>query len=447
MYNKIILHTHVFIPKEELGDLHPFSAQYTHQSKYDPGLKIETFKETSSLFGLPRHGIRLHRDMAKEIIDKRTLGSEHVFTSSIKLWDYQEKALSEFDAYVAKGGTGFFLEAKPGSGKTIMGIEMVRRLHRTALIIVPKMDLVHQWIARFKQFTDLTDDDIGVGYGGNCVWEGKKVVIGLVHTVVKDRFGPDFKDNFGVVLFDECDSSVPPATFAPVAAMFPAKYRIGMTASATRVDGLHKVFHDHVAQFHIKCSGSNTMKPRVIVHQYLDSSGEIPHYLEGMSQLGVMISNIASNPVRNRLIASYAQRCFDKNLPTLIISDRKEQLNTLHKIMVNNLNIPENIIGYFTADVKKKERERVAKQCSIILGTYGMIKRGTDIQRLTVLILATPQGDMRQTQGRIERFLSGKTEPIIVDIVDMSYQRCLTSFKRRLSHYRANDLKIIEAKT
>ncbi len=368
--------------KRSWEDLHPFSAQYTHQSKYDPGLKIETFKETSSLFGLPRHSIRLHRDMAKEIIDKRTLGSEHVFTSSIKLWDYQEKALSEFDAYVAKGGTGFFLEAKPGSGKTIMGIEMVRRLHRTALIIVPKMDLVHQWIARFKQFTDLTDDDIGVGYGGNCVWEGKKVVIGLVHTVVKDRFGPDFKDNFGVVLFDECDSSVPPATFAPVAAMFPAKYRIGMTASATRVDGLHKVFHDHVAQFHIKCSGSNTMKPRVIVHQYLDSPGEIPHYLEGMSQLGVMISNIASNPVRNRLIASYAQRCFDKNLPTLIISDRKEQLNTLHKIMINNLNIPENIIGYFTADVKKKERERVAKQCSIILGTYGMIKRGTDIQDL-----------------------------------------------------------------
>ena len=132
MYSKVILHTHIFIPKEELGDIQPFAAQFTHQSKYDPGLKIETFKETSALFGIPRHSIRLHKNMAKEIVDKRTLGSEHVFKSNVKLWDYQEKALSEFDAYVAKGGTGFFLEAKPGSGKTIMGIEMVCRLGRTA---------------------------------------------------------------------------------------------------------------------------------------------------------------------------------------------------------------------------------------------------------------------------------------------------------------------------
>lgn len=41
------------------------------------------------------------------------------------------------------------------------------------------------------------------------------MVIGLVHSLVRGRYGDDFRSSFGILVFDEVDRSVPPATFAP----------------------------------------------------------------------------------------------------------------------------------------------------------------------------------------------------------------------------------------
>jgi superfamily II DNA or RNA helicase len=329
-----------------------------------------------------------------------------------------------------------------------MGIKMLSILQRSALIVVPKSDLVEQWSARLMEYTNVRRDQIGYAGDGKCDWEGKDIVIGLIHTVAMNRWGKDFRKYFGVVLFDECDSSIPPATFSPAVSMFSAKYRIGMTASATRTDGMHKVFEEHLCQHRLVCKKSKTMAPTVIMHYYHGSSGIIPEFIEAaMSRRGILISKLASNPERNKLIAAYAQKSYERARPTLVISDRKEQLKALWDLLVCTHNIPKSEIGYYvrTLDgktIKKKDKERIANDCTIILGTYGMIRRGTDIQRLSTLILATPQSDLRQTQGRIERFLEGKQKPIVVDIVDSFYRECILSSRQRLKHYKYNGLTI-----
>ena len=92
----------------------------------------------------------------------------------------------------------------------------------------------------------------------------------------------------------------------------------------------------------------------------------------------------------------------------------------------------------------KKENKRVAENCNIILATYGMMSRGTDIQRLSTLIIATPRNEMIQVAGRIERALPGKPFPVILDVVDTTYSLSRSGLNKRLEYYFSRNLKVLE---
>ena len=333
-----------------------------------------------------------------------------------------------------------------------MGLKMLSLLGVTSLVIVPKSDLVKQWKERILSFTDIQEDEIGLVESGVSNFIGKKIVIGLVHSVVIKRIATkEFCSYFGAIMFDECDSSLPPKTFSSASGMFPAKYRIGMTASATRADGLHVIFEENLAQFKLKCTNTKTLSPTVILHVFKGSSGEIPSYLKDLQRRGVLISNLANNPIRNDLIANYASKSYRSGRATLIISDRKEQLKQLEKLLTQVYKVPRKEIGYFVRsldgkNLKEAEKKHSADNCQIILATYGMMSRGTDIQRLETLLLATIRSDMRQTLGRIERFLEGKQNPVLIDIIDSHYRETMNSAKSRIKFYKERNLQIKEVR-
>jgi superfamily II DNA or RNA helicase len=91
---------------------------------------------------------------------------------------------------------------------------------------------------------------------------------------------------------------------------------------------------------------------------------------------------------------------------------------------------------------KKQELKQVADNCRIILGTYGMIGRGTDIPRLSALVLATPQVDLRQVKGRIERAMPGKQQPVVIDIVDSYYFMLHNAGNARVQQYRETNMEV-----
>jgi superfamily II DNA or RNA helicase len=450
-FSKAIVSTHVFVPKNEIN-LDSYRRRYTIKSKYSNGPVISYYKEDDYYFGIPRHAMRLTKAIADELDDRRILGSPVDIKFKGDLWDYQLKAIDEFSTLVAKGGSGFFLEAAPGSGKTVMGLKMLSLLGVTSLVIVPKSDLVKQWKDRIVKFTNIKEKEIGIVEGGSSNYKGKKIVIGLVHSVVIDRIATkEFCSYFGAILFDECDSSLPPKTFSSASGMFPAKYRIGMTASATRADGLHVIFEENLAQFRIKCSNTKTLEPTVILHMFKESSGEIPSYLKDLQRRGVLISNLASNPIRNNILANYASKSYNSGRATLIISDRKDQLKSLEKLLIKVYKIPSKDIGYFVRsldgkNLKESEKRHSAESCQIILATYGMLSRGTDIPRLSCLILGTLRSDLRQTLGRIERFMEGKSSPVLVDLIDTHYKETMNSAKARIKFYKSRNLVIKEVR-
>lgn len=65
---------------------------------------------------------------------------------------YQEALLERFDTHIADNH--FHVIAPPGSGKTILGIEILRRLGKRTLVLTPTLTIRDQWYDRLLHFFD-----------------------------------------------------------------------------------------------------------------------------------------------------------------------------------------------------------------------------------------------------------------------------------------------------
>lgn len=69
---------------------------------------------------------------------------------------YQERALNQVDSYLKDGKVN--IVAAPGSGKTVLGLELARRLGKPLVILAPTVTIKNQWVDRFVTlFTDFKE--------------------------------------------------------------------------------------------------------------------------------------------------------------------------------------------------------------------------------------------------------------------------------------------------
>jgi superfamily II DNA or RNA helicase len=456
MYSRVVLSSHLWIPKDEMPDLRKARNLFTVVPKYSE-TEICLYDQRGEWFGVPLYHFRDPSKIAQSVLDRRVLGfpAELKFKSPFR--PGQDILISTFDGLVKRGRTGFILQAPPGFGKTVVTVAMLARLGRTALVVVPRSNLVEQWRDRILEHTNLRPSDIGVATGGKGEWEGKKIVVALVHTLALDRFGAEFRKYFGVVAYDEVDRSVPPQTFSPVVQMFPSLYRIGVSATLKRQDGMEVVFEKHIGQCFLRGADKNRMAPKVLIHHYWGFSGNL-YGKTPINRRGQLISRLADNQERNSIIAHYVKLITTSGRRVCVLSDRISQLIEVSEILLSNQWVGKEDVGFYVRRMPRptgtlrgktsfKEtssayRERVANGCKVILATYGMFSIGTDIKDLAGLIYATPQSETEQSKGRIERELDGKLQPVVVDIVDVRYTMARRWADKRERQYNASGLTI-----
>ena len=70
---------------------------------------------------------------------------------------YQQRILDNADKYLSDGKIN--IVAAPGSGKTILGLELIKRLKTPCIILSPTTAIRQQWGERFKDaFLDDPND-------------------------------------------------------------------------------------------------------------------------------------------------------------------------------------------------------------------------------------------------------------------------------------------------
>lgn len=456
MYSHIIIGSHVFIPKKELRNYWKAKESLTIIRKFskDKFILYDDEQLMPGYFGVPIYHFSNLNNLAEKVIDNRTHGYAAAYKFNAKLREGQKPLIKLFCHRLSFGKTGFILEASPGFGKTVCILRMLQEIGLTALIVVPKKDLVQQWINRIVEHTDIPEKKIGIASAGKVRYGGCKIVVGLVHTLALDRAGANFRKYFGVVVYDEVDRSMPPATFAPVANLFPCFYRIGASAVMKRQDGLEVIFEKHLEQVRLRGQDRGSrMKPKVLIHRFLGNSGTVWSGSKALNRRGMLLSKLAKNTARNIIISRYAYLIWKSGRRLVIISDRTEQLvllrgfcNTLHKIPFMNMGfyadkVPIGKKGK-KVQISKQELESNAKSKDILFATYGMMALGTDIKNLAGIVYATPQSEIKQSKGRIERICPDKKEPVVVDIVDSLYPDAVRWGSKRIQQYREENLNI-----
>ena len=324
--------------------------------------------------------------------------------------------------------SGGILQSPTGSGKTVMAVNILTQIGLKALIIVPTDYLMGQWRKQLKRFSNLTDDDIGICRGTACQYKNKKVVIGMIHSLARPHFyPPEFYNCFGLCIVDEVHRLSAP-TFSQSLPQFWTKYRLGLSATARRKDGMENVFLYHIGQI---CNPEvkQAIKPRVIVMKYYNpESHHAGCVWAGKLSLGRYFNKLSIIEHRNKFITDIIYKLYHKGKDTLVLSDRLMQVGVLSDLLIaKGINVED--IGIFTG------KRKAGLDRKILLATYGSAGLGADIPRLSAIVFATPRADIEQAAGRVLREKQ-ETPQVIIDIVDTSSHIMVGWGKARMKYYK-----------
>lgn len=371
--------------------------------------------------------ILLPRGVCHGGIDETVLGEEISFPNNIVPRDYQVPILEEAEELLLKEKPdNFIIQAGTGTGKTAMGLYLIAKVGRPALVIVHRDFLMMDiWAKSAEEMLGLHKDEIGFIQGDKCDYEGKKLVIGMVQSISKEaRYPEEMYNYFGQIWFDECER-MSAELFSQAVSMFPAKVRVGLSATPYRKDGRGVVFESHIGPVKIRYAAV-PKTPKVII---VKSNWEVPtvlwygRYQPLPHEYGkVMHVNrkLVADPDRNKLLFDLISKCYSKDRNLIVFSDlaRDKHLNRLKSELMNApYFIPEDQIGFLVGGMSKAARYKSAR-CKVILCTYSYAGAGVDIPWADTCILFTPRSDVTQFIGRITREYPDKKDSVVFDIQD-----------------------------
>jgi superfamily II DNA or RNA helicase len=223
--------------------------------------------------------------------------------------------------------------------------------------------------------------------------------------------------------------------------MFPAKYRVGLSATLHRQDEMEDVYFYHLGKNIVSTEQKTQPAPKVFIYEYPGFSGKLPFWLDrtdAVKTRACILSNLADNQERNQVIAKLANQLIGSDRQTLVIGDRIKQLQAVEKLITDDKK------GLYISKTSAKQKYWLEKQGMCILATTKMLDIGIDIDTLRGLIFATPRSEAEQIVGRIRRINPAVKEPVVVDIYDTCYPECERWFKKRLKYYTTEGFEIVK---
>ena len=366
----------------------------------------------------------------------------------IPLYPYQETAVE-----ATKRAYYGILQSKAGSGKTQMGIALIKEFGKRALWITHTKDLLDQSRERAERYMDssligtITEGKVAIGKG---------VTFSTIQTMCKLDLS-QYKDVWDVVIVDECHRVAGTPTqmsmFAKVLNSLAARHKYGLSATVHRADGMiqatfallgeivHIVPDEAIADKVMRVGIAPIATGIKIVRECLNTDGTLNY--------ARLINYLCDSDMRNYVILERIMAEQDKSC--LILSDRLEHLDAIKGSLPPWMQpYAVMISGKMTSKKGKAEREQALEDMRVgkkkyLFATYSLAKEGLDIPCLERLFMTTPQKDyavITQSIGRIARTYAGKVDPIAYDFVDdIGY--LVKSYKKRCTTYKKNDCYFI----
>lgn len=346
---------------------------------------------------------------------------------NINLYDYQQNALNRL--ILGKNGV---LEAPCGSGKTQIGLALIKKLGGRALWLTHTHKLLEQSLDRAKAL--FSKGDYGtITKGKICM--GKDITFATVQTM-REIDPLLYRNAFDIIVVDECHHCVGTPTkvhqFYKVVNNCNARYKYGLSATLTRADNmincvyailgkkLHSITEQEVGNKIIKAKHTKVE---------IDLDYDLMDYCEGDGTINYnsLINMLSNDPRRNQVILDYVNGNYEQGKKQMILCHRVSQVEQLARD-IQDMGISVSAISGKVKDAKRNY------DADVIIATYSLAKEGLDIPDLDVVHFATPQKDkaiVKQSAGRVERNIVGKEQPIVYDYVDNKIGYCQMCYKKR----------------
>lgn len=328
--------------------------------------------------------------------------------------------------------------APPGSGKTIIGMELIARHGLPALVLVHRKELLEQWVERIQTFLNIPKTKIGRFYGTKKK-RGAQITVGLLQSFSRAKDLSDYTNAFGTIVVDECHH-IPASTFRSTIVRFNPHYLYGLTATPKRKWGDEKIIHAYIGET-IAYMEDTPQEPTILTEPKTkleivirDTGLEIP--FEWKTDRFQLLAKIVSfDTERNRLVADDISAQVNAGERVLVLSERKEHLDILRLCLKGKC---ETIL--ISGDDSSAQRFRKLKSIKngnyqAILSTGQFFGEGMDINNITVLVLAFPfsfEGKLVQYIGRL---LHGANPKRVIDYRDSKVEFLERQYKQRQRYY------------
>ncbi|MGD9548999.1 MAG: DEAD/DEAH box helicase family protein [Candidatus Krumholzibacteriia bacterium] len=369
--------------------------------------------------------------------DLRVDGDALEFEFGGQLTEVQQEASTALLAH----DSGVFV-APPGTGKTVVGIEVIAKRACSTLVLVHRTPLLDQWRAQLGLFLDLKPGDIGQIGGGKFRPNGR-LDVGMLQSLVRREDVAELVADYGHVVVDECHH-VPAVSFERVMQEVRARYVTGLTATPQRRDGHQPIIEFQLGPVRFAIDPRSSAAGHVFEHRLVVKETEfrLPEgVVHGIQELyGVL----AMDSSRNDMIVDDVGQALAEGRSPVLLTERREHLDYFAERLQDHVRHLVILRGGMGAKQRREISEQLASipagEERLLLATGRFLGEGFDDSRLDTLFLALPvswKGTLVQYAGRLHRQSHGKSEVRIYDYVDRYVPMLARMFDRRMKGYRA----------
>ena len=361
------------------------------------------------------------------------------------------------------------IQLPTGKGKSILALHIAQRLKAKTLILVHKDDLVIGWTKDAKLCFG-EDFEVGI-IKAKKRKVGEQVTIATVQTL--SRMSADelsqYTSQFDLVVQDEVHHIG--INIFNVIDKFSSIYKLGLSATPTRSDGLNYVFDlffgglcykydysqadEDISQVEVIVKSSNFkyepfLYNGMIYNLHSFAPSELPEKYTLVRDIPyekrpqIPFLNIDSEMVLDSkymcIVCKDIIKEYREGHSCIALFNQKEHIRKYRDFLKQF--IPENQILLYYGDAKESSEELMqkaeSKECLVTLATYAKATEGTNVKSWEVEFLVSSlnnEKNVEQATGRIRRVKKGKLNPVRVYDYKVEGYSIQNHYSTRLNTY------------